>query len=432
MNLEMIGINHETSNIAARDQAAIGVDRLREAYQTINNVHGIEGVIIISTCNRVEVYTSPDKHLPEVEFRALFGKVTGLPKEEVNKAYIFKNEETVKHLYRVASGLNSQLIGEIQILRQVKDAYFAALDLGSASGLLNRLFLSAIECGKLVRERTAISRGAVSVSLAAVNLAKKIFSDLHKKNVLIVGAGETGKLTAMHFMNAGVESWRISNRTRKRAEDLADQISGEVIDFPPRNEDYDWADIIVTATGAPELIVKAEDIKEIIDKRQDPICFLDLAVPRDVDPELKNIDNAFVYSVDDFAELVESNLKARRKEAARADKFVNQSVDKFVKWYRENRVAPTIQQLQEIIEGIRLSEIEKNAKRFCDKDQGNIDKFSKTLVKKIIGLIIANMKRASVDRDDLSLAKAVLMAFSQKDREELKKVMEKLDHELFH
>jgi glutamyl-tRNA reductase len=432
MNLEMIGINHETSDIAARDQAAIGVNRLPEAYQMINKIPGIEGVIIISTCNRVEIYTSPDKHLPEAEFRGLFGQVTGLPEEEVEKAYIFKNEETVRHLYRVASGLDSQLVGEIQILRQVKDAYFAALDLGSASGVLNRLFLSAIECGKLVRERTAISRGAVSVSLAAVNLAKKIFGDLQKKNVLIVGAGETSKLTAMHFMKAGVESWRISNRTRKNAEALAHKISGDVIDFPPNNQDLDWADVIVSATGAADLIVRAEDLQDIIDKRHDPMCFLDLAVPRDIDPKLKDVENVFVYSVDDFTELVESNLKARRKEVIRADKFVNQSVDRFVKWYRENRVAPTIQQLQEIIEGIRLSEIEKNAKRFCEKDQENIDKFSKTLVKKIIGLIIANMKRASVDRDDLSLAKAVLMAFSQKDREELKKVMEKLDHELSH
>lgn len=432
MNLEMIGINHETSDIAARDQAAIGTDRLSEAYQTVNRVSGMGGVIIISTCNRVEIYTSPEKHLLEADFRGLFAEVTGLPEGETEKAYIYKDEEAVRHLYRVASGLDSQLVGEIQILRQVKDAYFAALDLGSASGVLNRLFLSGIECGKLVRERTAISRGAVSVSLAAVNLAKKIFSDLQKKNVLIIGAGETGRLTAMHFMNAGVQRWKICNRTRKRAEDLALQVAGDVVDFPPSKPDFEWADIIVSATGAPDLIIRAEDVKEIIDQRQDPVCFLDLAIPRDIDPVLKELGNAFVYTVDDFSELVESNLKARRKEIVRADKYVNQSVDKYVTWYRENRVAPTIQQLQEIIEGIRLSEIEKNAKRFCDKDQENIDKFSKTLVKKIIGLIVANMKRASVDRDDLSLAKAVLMAFSQKDKEELKKVMEKLDHELSH
>ena len=328
--------------------------------------------------------------------------------------------------------MNSQLIGEVQILTQVKDAYFKALDLGSASGVLNRLFLTAIECGKLVRERTAISRGAVSVAFAAANLAKKIFGSLEKMNVLIIGAGETGQLASKHLLKAGVKSWKISNRTRARAENLTNVLGGSAVSFPPNIEDLMWADIVISATGAPELIVKAEDVSEIINKRPDPICFLDLAIPRDIDPKLKETDNAYVYSVDDFSELVEANLKARHKEAVRAEKFVNQKVGDFVKWYRENRVAPTIQQLQEIIEGIRLSEIEKNAKRFCEKDQVNIDKFSKTLVKKVIGLIIANMKRASVDRDDLSLARAVLMAFSQEDRTELKKVLEKLDHELSH
>jgi glutamyl-tRNA reductase len=208
-------------------------------------------------------------------------------------------------------------------------------------------------------------------------------------------------------------------------------LSGDTVDFPPSDDDLLWADIVVTATGAPGYIVNANGISHILKKRKNPICFLDLAVPRDVDPELKEADNTFVYSVDDFQGLVEANINARKKEAERAEKYVLQKVESFVKWHRENRVAPTIQQLQEIIEGIRLAELEKSSKKFCEADRQAADKLSKSLVKKIISLIIMNMKKASVDSDDLSLAKSVLLAFSNED-ESIKKTLENLDHELSH
>ena len=192
-----------------------------------------------------------------------------------------------------------------------------------------------------------------------------------------------------------------------------------------------WADIVVSATGAPGYVIEANRISDILKKRENPICFLDLAVPRDIDPQLKDANNTFVYSVDDFNELVEVNLKARRKEAERAEKLVTQKVDSFVKWHRENRVAPTIQQLQEIVEGIRLAELEKNVNKFSEPDREIAEKLTKSLVKKIISLIILNMKKASVDKDDLSLARSVLLAFSKED-ESIKKTLEKLDHELSH
>lgn len=427
----MIGINHRTSDIAARDKAAIGPDRLRDASDKILSISEIEGQVIISTCNRVEIYTSPQNHLSDDDLKTLFGKVTGLDGNDYEKAYIYRDDQAVRHLFRVASGLDSQILGEVQILGQVKTAYYSALEMGTATGFLNRLFLKAIECGKYARERTAISHGAVSVAYAAVDLTGRIFGNLENSKVLIIGAGETGKLAALHFQGAGVSSWRISNRTREKAESLAEEIAGDVIDFPPNETDLAWADIVVSATGAPGYVIEVDNIAHILKKRESPVCFLDLAVPRDIDPRMKEAENTFVYSVDDFNELVESNIKARKKEAERAEKLVMQKVDSFVKWHRENRVAPTIQQLQEIIEGIRLAELEKSSSKFCDDDREVAEKLSKSLAKRIIGLIIQNMKKASVDKDDLSLARAVLLAFSKED-ESIKKTLEKLDHELSH
>ena len=432
MNLEMIGINHKTSEIAIREKAAIEPDKFPETYRNILKIPGIDGVTIVSTCNRVEVYLSPQKHLPEDRLRELFGKICDLPPEETAKAYIYRDDEAARHLFSVASGLNSRMIGEVEILGQVKASYYIALELGSVSAILNRLFHKAIECGKLVRERTAISKGAVSVAYAAVDLAGKIYGNLEKLNVLIIGAGQTGQLAAKHFKKAGVNSWRISNRTQERADELADELTATPVSFPPSEDDIGWADIIVSATGAPGYVIEANNDSNLGKDKDNPVCFLDLAVPRDIDPQFKVFDNVFVYSVDDFNEMVETNKAAREKEAVRAEKLVNQRVESFVKWYRENRVAPTIQQMQDIIEGIRLAEVEKNARRFREEDREKVDKFSKSLIKKVLGLLIVNMKKASVDQDDLSIARAVLLAFSQQNKDDLNEILEKIDYELSH
>ena len=215
MKIEMIGINHRTSDLAARDKAAIGPERMREASEKILAVSEIEGQVIISTCNRVEIYTSPRNHLSDADLKTLFGRVTSLNGTDYERAYIYRDNDAVRHLFSVASGLDSQILGEVQILGQVKNSYYTALEMGTVTGFLNRLFLKAIECGKFVRERTAISQGAVSVAYAAVDLAGKIFGNLENLKLLIIGAGDTGKLAALHFRAAGVSSWRISNRRRR-------------------------------------------------------------------------------------------------------------------------------------------------------------------------------------------------------------------------
>jgi glutamyl-tRNA reductase len=224
----------------------------------------------------------------------------------------------------------------------------------------------------------------------------------------------------------------VSNRTRANAQALAVSLGGTATHFPPAEEDIAWADVIVCATSSPDAAITADLARKALLRRKDPSVILDLAVPRDVEPSLTNTENAYVYSVDDFQELVETNLRARQKEAIRAEKLIEKQVEEFVEWYRENRIAPTIQQLQEVLEGIRSTEVENNARRFCSDDREQVEKFSKSLIQKVTSLIIANMKQARVDGKDLSLAQAVSQAFAPPDGGDVKDVIEKLNHELSH
>ncbi|MBU0510038.1 glutamyl-tRNA reductase [bacterium] len=433
MKFEMIGLNHTTSTLEVRDRAAISSGRLEEVATRLLQEPYMEGVVILSTCNRVELYFSPSYHSTDQALYSRFAESCNLSPAEARAAYIHRDGDAVHHIFRVASGLDSQLIGETQILTQVKQAYHSALDLACSNALLNRVFLRAIECGKMIRSRTAISRGAVSVSFAAVNMAERVFGHLKGRRILLIGAGETIRLAMKHLMNAGAESWRISNRTRAHAERLAETLNAAVVSFPPHDEDLAWADIIVSATGSPQVVVSADQAARALSSRNrsGPLLILDLAVPRDVDPAFRS-DNAYVYSVDDFRQLVEANLKARQREAVRAEKLVRQSVEDFVVWYKAHRVLPTIQQLQEVLEEIRTEEIERNARRFSAADREQVELFSKILIKKVATLIIVNMKQASVERNDLSLASAVSLAFAGEDKEAVENVLEQLKHELSH
>ncbi len=432
MKLEMIGLNHTTSNLAIRDRAAIGPDRISDvAFRLLQEEH-VEGVVILSTCNRTEIYLSPNYHLSNETLRYLFAEVCRLTNEEAAAGYIYRDEDAVNHLHRVASGLDSQLLGEIQILAQVKDAYHAALTIPSSNALLNRVFLHAIECGKLVRHRTAISQGAVSVAHAAVELAKRVFGELDQRNILLVGAGNTIQLAARHITKSSNATWKISNRTRANAESLAEFLNGVATSFPPTPDDIKWADIVISATNSPDTVITGSDIAAVLTARKTPLLFLDLAVPRDVDPDLKRGANTYIYSVDDFTEMVKANLKTREREAVRAEKLVEKQGAEFSEWYKENRISPTIQQLREVLEEIRSSEVENNLRRFCPQDRAQVEKFSKALMNKVTSLIIVNMKHASLTQNDLSLARAISMAFATSDDSSVKDVLEQLKHELSH
>jgi glutamyl-tRNA reductase len=212
---------------------------------------------------------------------------------------------------------------------------------------------------------------------------------------------------------------------------LADTLTAEVVEFPPSAEDVAWADVVVTATSSPEPVITSSRVKKALQARRNPSLLLDLAVPCDVEADLKDVDNVYLYTVDDFQEIVAANLKAREKEALRAEKLIEKEVERYVEWYRENRVAPTIQQLQEVLESIRSTEVLNNVRRFTPDNHQQVEEFSKNLMRKVTSLIVANMKRASMDKNDLSLARAVAQAFAS-PKSDVNDVLEKLDHELSH
>jgi glutamyl-tRNA reductase len=239
-------------------------------------------------------------------------------------------------------------------------------------------------------------------------------------------------LAARHITKSANATWKISNRTRANAESLAESLGGVAVAFPPTPDDIKWADIVVSATNSPGMIITGEDIAAVLTARKTPLLFLDLAVPRDVDSDLKRDSNTYIYSVDDFTEMVRANLKTREREAVRAEKLVERLVTEFSTWYKENRISPTIQQLREVLEEIRSSEVENNLRRFCVQDRAQVEKFSKSLINKVTSLIIANMKHASLNQNDLSLARAISMAFATSDDSAVKDVLEQLKHELSH
>ncbi|HEY3296484.1 MAG TPA: glutamyl-tRNA reductase [bacterium] len=431
MKLEMIGLSHKTSTVETRQRAAIGPERIARVAEELLAMDHMEGVVIVSTCNRVELYLSPQVHTPPSALRDVFQRICNLTAEEAAATYYHRDHAAVMHLFRVASGLDSQMLGEVQILGQVKTSYHDALELACTNSVLNTLFLRAIECGKLVRHRTAISQGAVSVAYAAVDVAQRVFGNLTKHKILLVGAGDTIRLASKYLADGGAVQWRISNRTKANAKVLADEVGAQVVDFPPSADDIAWADVVVSATSSPVPVVTAATAKKALEQRRDPSLLLDLAMPCDIEASLKNLDNVYLYTVDDFKEIVAANLKAREKEAQRAEKLVEKEVERFVEWYRENRVAPTIQQLQEVLESIRSSEVQNSVKRFTPENHAQVDEFSKSLMRKVTSLIIANMKRASMDKNDLSLARAVAQAFAS-PKSDVNDVLEKLDHELSH
>ncbi len=433
MRLELIGLNHRTSSLEIREQASIGADRLAEVLRELIGPANIEGAAVLSTCNRTELYVSPLIHHEPEELRALLCRITGLAAVAAEPAYVLRDEEAVRHLIRLAAGLDSQMLGEVQILGQLKTAYEAARDLGATNSVLNKALLRAIEAGKEVRHRTGISQGAVSVASAAVQMSQRIFGSLAGRNVLLVGAGETARLAAKHLEGAGVTSWRVANRTEANARVVADLLGGRVTAYPPGGDDLAWADIVICATGAPQPVITADLVAPAARRRRRAQLLLDLAVPRDVAPEVREVPDTYLYNVDDFQDLVAANLKAREHEAQRAEKVVQKHVDEFSLWYREHRVAPMMEQLQTVLEALRSAEVAKQKHRFPADQHEHLDQFSLSLIRKVTNLVAGNLKRASVDRDDLSVARALAHAVArEEDEPAVKDVLKRLDHEATH
>ena len=416
MQLALVGLSHKTAPVEVRERMAFSSDALRAALTSLVGRQEVNEALILSTCNRVEVVAeSADERLIR-EFLCEFHQI---PHESVSKhLYSFRNVEAIRHVFRVAASLDSMVIGEPQILGQVKEAYRIAADAGTVGMHLSALMNRAFAVAKKVRSETGISQSAVSVSYAAVELARKIFGDLTGKTVMIIGASKMGELAAKHLKRAGVSSVLVTNRTFERAVELAKVFEGAAVPFEHFADHMVGADIVITSTGATHFIIGKSQAEQIIHRRKNkPMFFIDIAVPRDIDPSVNEIDNAFLYDIDDLQQVIDENLKERLKEASRAEEIITSEVEAFCLKMKGREVVPTIVQLRETLEKLRRDEIERNRRHLKDlspEQQEALDQITKSLVNKILHTPIEQLKQLAHDPQGPDIADLIRKIFNVK------------------
>jgi glutamyl-tRNA reductase len=379
----LVGLNHRTAGVDVREKFAL-TDV--ENFEIGLMAHcPLSECMALSTCNRVEIIAVAKKNVPEREaMDAVLGYWAGICKGSlellVQNTYQYVDLEAVEHLFTVASSLDSMVMGEPQILGQLKDAYRKAVERGVARTIVNRLLHKSFSVAKRVRTETAIASSAVSISYAAVELAKKIFGALDGTRAMLVGAGEMAELAATHLLQNGVSDIVIANRTLSRAKELADTMGGQPIQIEKMYDLLHEVDIVISSTGSPVSVIKARDVKAILKKRKNkPMFFIDIAVPRDIDPDVNNLDNVYLYDIDDLQEVVEDNMAQRQGEAVKARAVVEAETRVFGNWLHSLALQPTIVDLVDRSEDIALRELAKTLKRIGPVDE-NTRKALETLV----------------------------------------------------
>lgn len=418
MNLVVLGLNHNSAPVEIREKLSISSAKLGEHLSTLKaRVPEAREEVIISTCNRVEIYallTDIKQGVASLKkFMADYHEIDLATLEKYT--YVYAVEEAVEHLFKVSSSLDSMVLGEPQILGQVKTAYKAARELSVTGSILNNLFERSFSVAKRIRTETGIAENAVSVSYAAVELARKIFGDLSGKTALLIGAGEMIELAIKHLVAHGVKTVLVANRTYERAVELATQFNGEAVHFDHLHEELKRCDIVISSTGAPHFVVRKELAEKVIAERANrPMFFIDIAVPRDIEPSVNEIDNCYVYDIDDLKSVVESNLAERAKEAGKAEEIIRSEVKQFLSWLDHLEVAPTITELRAKAEAIRVMEMEKTVRRLTsisDKDKETLDKMTSAIVNKILHAPIVNLKKTAETDDGTSYVSALRKLF---------------------
>jgi glutamyl-tRNA reductase len=363
MNIIIVGLNHRTAPVELRERLAVPESRLPEAVARLKGWPGVAEALILSTCNRVELYAVvKDTALGFESLREYFVKIapTVSGEELVPYLYYFDGHDAIRHLFRVTSSLDSMVVGEPQILGQVKVAFDVALTQKTTGVVLNKVLKKAISVGKRVRSETGIAANAVSVSYAAVELAKKIFQNLAGKTVLLIGAGEMAKLAARHLMQAGMQNVMITTRNFELAVDVAKHFNGLPVPFNDFPEEMSNADIVICSTGAASYLVTAEDVQKALwTRRNRPMFLIDISVPRNIEPAVGAVDNAYLYNIDDLQGHVEKNLEQRRQEAMKAEDLVKEEVGLVTRWIKSLEVLPTILALRRKADDIQKGELER-------------------------------------------------------------------------
>jgi glutamyl-tRNA reductase len=363
MNILLVGLSHKTAPVEIRECFALADSRLGEALFRLKCCPGVKEGLILSTCNRVEVcavVSDTTQGLQVVRDFLASCNLQVLPEQLAPFLYMYSGEEAIRHIFRVASSLDSMVVGEPQILGQLKDAFDDAMLHKTTGVVLNKVFKKAISVAKRIRTETRVAENAVSISFAAVELAKKIFGQLQNKAVLLIGAGDMAELAARHFIGSGVRTVVIANRSHDRAVELAKELGGVPIPLEEFRREMVDTDIVLCSAGAPHFLIGPEEVLHVIQARKNrPIFLIDISVPRNIDPAVNQIDNVFLYDIDDLQLSVETNIRTREQEALKAEEIITQEIKTVNQWLKSLEVVPTIVALREKAEGIRKGEMGK-------------------------------------------------------------------------
>lgn len=400
----LMGVNHKTTPVQVREKMAL-TEGYQEPLLGLKSIKGCKEYYLLSTCNRVElllVTESADELEDEIIDYLFSGKVDRQKCREY--LYIYYDEEAAHHLFMVAASLDSMIVGEAQILGQLKEAYRYAAELGCTGALLNKLLHKSFSVAKRVRSETGIGSSAVSISYAAVQLAKKIFGNLGEKQVMLIGAGEMAELAAEHLVGQGVSAVVVANRTLSRAVDLAKRFNGKAVALDEINSQLEYVDIIISSTGATGLVLTKDDVKGIMRTRRNrPLFFIDIAVPRDLDPKLIDLENVFLYDIDDLTNVVEMNRSERDKEAVKARRIVDEESLKFHRWREGMEITPTIRAMRQKVEQICMDELERTCGKIpgiAEQEKKQLEKMAKTIASKVLHDPLQYLKNDDCERSN--------------------------------
>jgi len=416
----VVGLSHRTAPVEVRERLAVSPDRLEQELREIASNGHFDEALLISTCNRVELYaTSVDPIAAAQNAREAFaGRLSNRVGDEV--LYQERGVDVIRHVFRVASSLDSLVVGEPQILGQVKEAFDAARGAGTVGTLLGRCFTQAFATAKRVRYETGIAEGTVSVSSIACELAKKIFGNLEGRRTLLLGAGEMGESAARSLRQTGTQL-HVVNRSDERAQRLAEVCGGRAVPYERLSLELADADVVIASTASEKFILTPELMKGVVrTRRHRPLFIIDIAVPRDVDPRVGNMDNVFVYDVDDLQQVAEENLSVRAREAARAEQIVEEEVESFLSWRRSLELAPTIVALRKRFGQIAAEELERTLPRLdssSSSDRAVLEAMGRSLVNKLLHQPMTQLKAGAGEPDGALLIDAVRRLFALSEEE---------------
>jgi glutamyl-tRNA reductase len=423
MRLFAVGVSHRTAPVELRETVDFGRRGLPLAIEALRERNLAREAVVLSTCNRAEIYAGADSDAAVESCGRFIGEFNGVDWSALEPhVVVYRGPEAAGHLFRVAAGLDSLVVGEPQILGQVKDAFTAASELKSTGALTHRLFTTAFSVGKRVRSETGLGEGAVSVSYAAIALARKIFGRLKGLHALILGAGEMATLTGTHLRAQEVGQLTIASRTLGSAESLAAELKGRAVPWTSLPQALSAADIVVTATGSPEPVLTRAGVEEAMRPRRGrPLFLIDIAVPRDVDPEAGSLDQVFLYNIDDLQAIVKENLQRRTTEVQRAESIVREEVNRFRSWMQSRDVVPTVVALRQQFETIRKSELQRLEPKLAalpPEARARVDEITHLIVEKLLLTPTEQLKAADDEAVALAYADALNRLFKLRTKDE--------------